>query len=332
MKRSLIIVVMLTAFVLAGCGNAVTGDQSAEQKPAKIRLAYSTSLTSELKIVAKQMGWFEEEFKNAGIPIEYNKFISGPPIIEAFNGGRLDVGQAGDQPSIQAKANNIDIKVIGIFCKGIFTPAAKYTSVVVPTGSDIKSIKDLKGKKVGVSVGTNYHKVLLYFLKYHGLTVNDITLVNMDNVNIRAAIASKNIDAGVLGEPYVATLEYDKLGHKIDDRTDIKPVYNAIIADNEFAKKYPHVVQRILKVYDKAAKWVAENPQQAIELVAKDSGVKLEVAEQAVLSNQYDLRITEDAVQSFQETEKFLKENRVIKRDVDINELIDASYLKAIGL
>jgi len=332
MKYKLIVFLLLMVFAVAGCGTTAAVQQSEIQKPDKIRLAYSTSLTSELIIVAKQMGWFEEEFKNDNIAIEYNKFISGPPIIEAFNGGRLDIGQAGDQPSIQARANNINIKVVGIYCKGIFTPEAKYTSVVVPTGSDIKGIPDLKGKKVGVSVGTNYHKVLFYFLQYHGLTTKDITLVNLDNVNIKTALATNNIDAGVLGEPYVATMEYEKIGHKIEDGTDIKPVYNAIIASDDFAKKYPTVVQRVLKVYDKAIKWVAENPQQAQELIAKDSGVKLEIAEQAVRSNQYDLRITSDVVQSFQETEKFLKDNHVIKRNVDINELIDTSYLKAIGI
>jgi sulfonate transport system substrate-binding protein len=177
MKRSLIAMGLLICLLLTGCGNADTGAKAEPQKPEKIRLAYSTSLTSALIIVAKQMGWFEEEFQKDGIPIEYNKFMNGPPIIEAFGGGRLDVGQVGDQPAIQAKANHIDIKVIGIFCKGIFTPEGKYTAVVVPTGSAIKTIPDLKGKKVGVPVGTNYHKAFLYFLKYHGLTVDRKSVV-----------------------------------------------------------------------------------------------------------------------------------------------------------
>lgn len=332
MKRCLIAICLLVFLLLPGCGNTDTGAKPELQKPDKIRLAYSTSLTSELMIVAKQMGWFEEEFQKDGIAIEYNKFMNGPPIIEAFNGGRLDAGQVGDQPAIQAKANHIDIKVVGIFCKGVFTSEGKYTAVVVPNGSDITSIPDLRGKKVGVPVGTNYHKAFLYFLKYHGLTVNDIKLVNMDNANIKTAIASKSIDAGVIGEPYVSTIEYEGTGRKIEDHTDIKPVYNAIIVSSEFARQYPDVVKRILKVYDRTLRWVAENPQKANELVAKDTGVKPEIVEKAILSNQYDLRLTDEAVQSFQETERFLRENNIIKKDVSIKDLLDASYLEAVGL
>jgi sulfonate transport system substrate-binding protein len=323
---------VLVALAAAGCGNAQDKGKAEAQKPAKIRFAYTTSMTGELIMIARQQGWFEEEFAKDGIAIEYNKFMNGPPVIEAFGGGRLDIGQVGDQPAIQARANGIDIKAIGVYCQGVFTPTAKYTSVLVPPDSDIRTIKDLKGKKVGVPVGTNLHKVFLYFLKYHGLTVNDIKLVNMDYVNIKTAIATKNVDAGVLIEPFVGAIELEGTGRVIDDATDIKPVYNLIIVSNEFAQKYPDIVARVLKVYAKAARWIAENPQKANELVAKDSGVKLEIVEKAVRSNRFDLRITDVTRQSVKETERFLRENNLIKRDVDVDELLEKKFLKAIGL
>ena len=316
----------------AGCGNTQAVDKTAAAKPDKIRIAYTTSLTSELMIIAKQQGWFEEEFQKDGISIEFNRFMNGPPVIEAFGGGRLDIGQVGDQPAIQARSNGIDIKAIGVFCKGLFKPDAKYVSVIVPTGSEIKTIKDLRGKKVGVPVGTNLHKVFLYFLQYHGLTVNDLKIVNMDYVNIKTSIATRAIDAGVLAEPFGETIVYEGTGHKIDDATDIKPIYNLIVASNDFAWKYPDIVTRILKVYIRAAKWRDENTRKAYELIAKDSGVKLEIVEKAVRPNSFDLRITPDTYTSLKETERFLRQNNLIKRDVNVEELLEPKFLKAAGL
>jgi len=320
------VIFLLASLFLTGCGNAVTGTKAENAKPDTIRFGYTSSISNSLFYVAKQMGWLEEEFKKDGIAVEYDKFINGPPVIEAFAGGRLDIGQVGDQPAIQAKANNIDIKAIAVFNK------VKIASVVVPNDSEIKSVKDLEGKKVGVSVGSVYHRALLYFLNYYGLGAKDVKLVNLDYANLKTAIATKTIDAGVLGEPYIATIENEQIGHRIEDHTDIKPAFNVIIANQEFARKYPDIVQRILKVYDKTEKWIAENPEKANELIAKDSGIQREIVEKAVLSNDYCLSFTDADRQALEETKKFLKENNIIKKDVNLNDLIDASYLKAIGL
>jgi sulfonate transport system substrate-binding protein len=330
MKRSFILYLAVIVMLAAGCGSAATGTGPAAkpelQKPEKIHLGYSTSLTSELIIVAKQKGWFEEEFKKDGIEVEFKRFMNGPPIIEALNGGRLDFGQAGDQPSIQANANNVDVKVVGIFSTNLDS------RLIVPIDSTINGITDLKDKKVAVSVGSNHHKSLLYFLKFYGLTDKDIQLVNLDYANIRTAITNKTIDAAVLGQPNIAILETDGLGRVIDHKTDIKPSNSAILVNRGFAEKYPDIVNRVLKLYAKSQKFIAENRQEAYQLVAQDSGLKVAIVEKAVRFNHYDLRITDETKRAFKATEQFLRENKLTKRDVNIDELLDTRYLEAIGL
>ena len=326
MRRIFVGLVLLAGLFLTGCGSETAGITPHDAKPDAIRFGYTSSISNSLFYVAKQMGWFEEEFKKDGITIEYDKFINGPPVIEAFAGGRLDIGQVGDQPAIQAKANQINIKAIAVF------NTVKIASVVVPNDSGSKSIRDLQGKKVGVSVGSVYHRALLYFLNYYGLTAKDIKLVNMDYANLKTAIATNTIDAGVLGEPYIAAIENEQIGHRIEDHTDIKPALNVIIVNDEFARKYPDVVERILQVYAKTEKWIAENPEKANELIAKDSGIQREIVAKAALSNDYCLSLTGDDLQALEETRSFLREINIIKIDVNMNELIEPRYLKAIGL
>lgn len=330
--KCFIAILILISMLAAGCGNVATGKINQDKKPDKIRLSYGSTLSSCLFIVAKQKGWFEEEFKKDGITVEYDKFINGPPVMEALAGGRLDFGSAGDQPALQGKANNIDIKVIGISSIETFNPGTEYAGIIVPEGSDIHSIKDLKGKKVGVSVGTFFHKHLLHLLKDHGLSTNDIKLVNMDSPNMKVSIETKTIDAALLPEPFLSSLELEKKGHRIKTDTDIKPFYNVIMVRNEFAQQYPDIVKRVLKVYAKTIQWVAENPQETNEILSKETGVSLELVQKATIPNKYDLRITDDVIQSIEETQTFLKGNGILKRDVDLKDLIDISYLKAIGV
>lgn len=293
--------------------------------PAKIRFGYQPGHV--LILIPKIHGWLEEEFAKEGIKIEYQKFISGPPIIEAFAGGRLDFGTTGDQPAIQARANNIDLKAVSVYASGY-----KSYGLVVPPGSNIKTPRDLKGKKVAITVGSVGHQLLYLYLKSVGLKVKDIQLVNLQPSDMKAALASHNVDAVVTWEPFISTFENDKVGIHLLDTKDIKNVVNMTLVTSSFAKEYPDVVKRILKVHAKAEKWVRDNPKKAVELVVKENGFKPGVVAEQIAKSNFDIRLTDAAVASIADTAHFLRENNVIRKDVDIRDLVDTSYLKALGI
>lgn len=333
---SIVSLVTLSAFLLAGCGKANAqnnvNDKSAavqakSEKPEKIKIGYQPGVNHTLLIVAKQQGWFDEEFKKDGIDVQFESFTSGPPMIEAFAGNRLDIGQVGDQPAIQAKANGIDVKAIGVYASGY-----ELDGLVVPNGSDIKSPEDLKGKKVGFTVGSTGHRLLYLYLQSVGLTPKDIKEVNLQPADIKTALASKNIDAAVTWEPWISTVEFEGIGHQIADATNLKFNSNFIIVTNSFAKKYPEIVKRIVKIYERAEKWTNENPDKAVDLVAKDTGMKKEVLSKAMKKEHFDIRLTDEVIKSASDTIKTLRETNTIRKDVNINDLIDNSYLKSVGV
>lgn len=328
---SIIMVIILTA-ITTGCGlihnRSDKGTNAGQASVSRtIRIGYLPSMAQAAFIVAKEKGWFKEEFDKDGIVIEYEKFITGPPLMEAFAGNRLDVGFVGDQPVIQAKANNIDLKIVGV-CSA----TEKGAGMVVPAGSEITSPADIKGKKIGVSVGSIFHQILLLYLEENNLKPADIKLVNMNPPDMKTAIATKDIDAAVLGEPWISMIEYEKTGRQIADATGQKLTLNVIAGSTEFIQKNPDTIKRLLNVYDRAAKWLADHPEEGAELIANATGFKKEVVASAISKTVFDVRLTEQVVSSMADTSQYLRKSNTIRKDVDTKDLIDGSFLQESGL
>jgi len=324
----LVSILLIGILSLTACGQA--SDKSAgkdSSKPKEISIGYQPGINHTLLIVAKNKGWFEEEFKKDNILIKYQSFVSGPPMIEAFAGGRLDIGQAGDQPAIQARANNIDIKGIGVYAQGY-----KLNTILAATGSNIKSAKDLKGKKVAVTVGSSAHMLLNRYLAASGLKQSDIKLVNLKPTDIKTSFTSKVIDVAIVWEPYASSIEAENTAYKIADGTNLKYEVNLILANNSFAKENPEVVKRLLKVYDKSEKWVKANPDETVNIISKELKLTKEVAAKGLAKEDFDVTLNDEAVKSLTSTIKALRENNTIRKDVEINDLIDKTYLKSAGI
>jgi len=277
--------------------------------------------------IAREQGWMEQEFAKDGITFTYETFVAGPPLIEAFAGGRLDFGQVGDQPAIQARANHVDAKAIGLYVS-----SEKAYALLVRKGSGIASLKDLKGRKVGVTIGSVGHQLLYLFLKSQGLEPSDVQQVNLLPGDILSSLSAGHIDAAVTWEPFLTQAVLNGSSTILQDATGFKKVACPIIARADFLKAHPDVAVRLLKIFDRANRWAKANPDKAVALVAKSVGFKPEALRPAFDKNDLDLRITPEARKSIQETEIFLRENGVIRNDVAVADLIDTRYLVAAGL
>ncbi|TWH51880.1 ABC transporter substrate-binding protein [Sporomusa sp. KB1] len=328
--RNIVLACMIVFFAVAlsGCGGK-TATEKAEKPVAKTPLTvhYGYQPGHVQIVVAREMGWLKEEFEKDEITFELEKFASGPAMNEAFAGNRIDFGQVGDQPAIQLKSNNVDVKAIGVYSNG-----TKITGLIAANGANINSPADLKGKKVGFVVGSVSHQLLYIYLKSAGLKPNDIQQVNLASSDILSSIASNHIDAAVIWEPTLSNVVASGAGKLVTDATGYKENINVIVGRSEFLSKYPDITVRLLKVLDRAEKWIKANPDKALEIIAKNSGFKPEVLRPGFENVIFDLRLTDEAVKSIAETAVFLKENKLIRNDVNVKDFVDDQYLKAAGI
>ncbi|HWR07548.1 aliphatic sulfonate ABC transporter substrate-binding protein [Sporomusa sp.] len=329
-KKNLIVAVLML-FVIgifaAGCAGKDT--KTAEvakktEKPKEIHVAYQNS--SIIILLAKAKGLYEEEFAKDGVDIKYDLYLSGPPMIEAFAGGRADFAHTGDMPPVSARAAGVDIKVIS---RAGYTPAGN--ALLIRPDSPVKSVTDLKGKKIAVQVGSSAHHFLILLLQKNGLSANDVNIVNLPASDHQAALETKNVDAIATWEPWSSVLENAKAGKILEDSSSgVKRYIGVFLARNDFAKQYPDYTERILKANEKAAAFMKTNPDEALELIAKESKLPVSAIARIVKTSDWDSKIIPEDIAALQQVKDFLKETKVLKKDFDINELFDDRYYKKL--
>src|SRR5580692_5825372 len=143
-------------------------------------------------ILLKGTGALDKTLAAQGVSVEWVEFPSGPPLLEALNAGAIDIGQAGEAPPIFAQAANAGFVYVA------HEPAAPQgEAILVPHDSTIKSVADLKGKKVALNKGSNVHYLLVKLLEQSGVKYSEIELVFLAPADARAAFETGAVDAWV---------------------------------------------------------------------------------------------------------------------------------------
>jgi sulfonate transport system substrate-binding protein len=144
--------------------------------------------------VVRVNNWLEEEFKAAGVKVEWLFFKgAGPAVNEALSNKQIDFAYQGDLPQIVGRSNGLKTKLL------VVSGARNNLYVVAPPASDIRSVKDLKERKVSIFRGTNGHLVAINVLAANGLAERDVKGVNLDTGSAQAALVSSGVDAAFGG-------------------------------------------------------------------------------------------------------------------------------------
>jgi sulfonate transport system substrate-binding protein len=235
---------------------------SAEDKPRVIRIAYPgvgignrPYVGGNSTAVVHLKGLFEEEFKKDGIQVNWT-FLrgAGPAVNELYANGLADFSLLGDLPSIVGKAGGLSTRILAA------TGIRGNTYLAVPADSSITSIKELKGKRIGLFKGTNTQLAVAKILKDSGLSEKDVRFLNMDTATVRAALVTKDIE-GAFGGNDLLSLR-DQGAVKVIYRTSGDPRYlrqASFVGTQEFITKYPEITKRIVKTLVVAAKWISDN-------------------------------------------------------------------------
>lgn len=151
--------------------------------------------------LAKTLIEVSGEAEDAPYDIEWSSFAAGPPLLEAISAGATDLGLTGDAPPIFAQSAGAAIKIVGVSA-GRRTEQS-HVSILVPKDSAIRTVADLKGKKLAFPQGTGAHWLVLAALEKASLTAGDIQAVYLPAADGLAAFTGGSIDAWAVWEPYV---------------------------------------------------------------------------------------------------------------------------------
>jgi len=274
-------------------------------------------------------GLLEEEFKKDGIEVRWNFFTTaGPGVNEAISNGLLDFAFQGDLPSLIGKAGGLDTRVVmagsrnGTFYIGA-TPS-----------SGIQSVADLKGRKAGLFKGTALQLAAQHVLAANGLTESDLRTYNMDFAAGNSAIASGDIDALFGGSNLFGLRDQGLLRLIYDGRADGNKYgfESSVLVLSAFAKKYPEITYRVVKVFLQGAQWSAleENRDLQYKLWAKSGTPYTHFREDfrgLDFKEVFSPLLDEEFISEYKKSGEDTLKNRLIRKPVDVDAWFDPTYL-----
>lgn len=244
------------------------------------RRGYAQSAIKELRIgyqksgvlvIARQRASLEKAFAPKSIAINWVEFSSGPPMLEAMNNGRVDVGAVGDSPPIFAQAAGANI----VYVAG--QPITNGQGILVPAKSEIRTLADLKGKRIGFTKGSSAHNVTVQALEKAGLTYQDVTPVYLTPPDAGPAFANGSIDAWAIWDPYFAIGEAKQGGRVLVNAHEIAKTNAFLIANKDFARDHSGVLRQAIDVLADAARWAEANRDQVAQSLATVTGLPLDI-------------------------------------------------------
>ena len=185
---------------------------------------------------------------------------------------------------------------------------------------------------MGYTVGSESHQILLQFLHSVNLTEDDAQLINLQIGDINASLVSGGIDAAVLWEPYLAGVLNNGVTYLVTNAIGFKNSSSVLIGKKAFLEKYPEVTARLLKVLDRSVKWSDKNRSEAIQKLSKRTGVAEASYEASFKSLNFELYLDKNRVDALLGTGEFLFNRGTIRKDINLLEFIDTSYLEKAGI
>ena len=277
--------------------------------------------------VAEAKGFFEEEFAKDNIKIHTEIFAKmGPAIIEAMSTGDVDLSIVGVFPVVNA--NNAGNKII-ILASGNYTEDG-FRLVVGPEAT-ITSVEELSGLKIGVPFGTAEHQITLQLLEKHGLTTDQVELVNLQQADALTALLGKEIDAALFNSGTLSAAE--NAGAKtIATNKEVGLIVNPVIGKKEFVEANPEITSRFLKVLDKTAKWIDENEDETVKIAAEINGTDEESIRVSLLSRGRTISVDDEYLRGpVESTLNFVLAQGLIE-NLAYDDIVDTSYCLNAGI
>jgi sulfonate transport system substrate-binding protein len=274
-----------TLGLLFAAGVMVAGaGQSQAQTPAKqeVRIGYQKYGTLTL---LKGRGTLEQRLASRNVTVKWTEFPAGPQLLEGLNVGSVDFGTVGEAPPIFAQAAGANLVYVGNE-----PPSPGSEAIVVHKDSRLRSLADLKGKKVVLNKGSNVHYLLVKALEKAGLGYKDIEVVYLPPADARAAFERGSVDAWAIWDPFLAAAEKQLNARVLADGKGLVANHQFYLAARPYAEKNSDVVRIVLEEIAKVDEWGARNPKEVAAILASQTGLDVDIVALAASRYSYGVK------------------------------------------
>jgi NitT/TauT family transport system substrate-binding protein/sulfonate transport system substrate-binding protein len=319
----------MAAGIVAGWIAATSG--AFAQDSIDIKIGAATASDHAPAFAALEKGFFAKHGLNAKIIM----YPSGVEMINGLLGGQQSVNVMGSIPFLAGVANGLPLVLIGhLHADPTKDSYSTGHSIVVGPGTGIKSIADLKGKKIGLPRGTGAEGYLTGLLQANGLTPANVTLVNVKPEDLPAALAQKNVDAFAVWEPWPSTAIVKVPGSErlISGGCPTCYIPAAFLTSKSVVASNPEALRRFMAAISEAEQWVRQNPDEAAEInMHWISGIDLPIMKQAVRQANFDPRMSKTTALGYNKiTIPSLVAGGGLKKAVDPSPNIDAEFILGV--
>lgn len=319
----IIIILIITGFII-WYRNVYKTESTTENKPLKIGIV--PWIGNGVYYLAQEKGYFAKEKVNIEF-INIDDFATGKQLLKT---GRVDTLNL--TPDTIVNLNDADVKVKIIAASDLSAGADG-----IIAAKNIKTIEDLKNRKIAFEVGSTSHFLLSYLLSQKGLTTENLKVIDMISPDAGAAFVAGKVDAAVTWEPWLSKAREREGGHILISSKEMPIIYDMPIFRTDVVEKRTKDVKAMMRAVFSAQKWISTHKQ---EETAKIIAGRFKISKQETLDQMkgvhwlsYDENLnkltsgTYSVKNSIQIAGNLWKKLGLIKKDINAEEIVDPSIL-----
>jgi len=263
------------------------------------------------------------ELEHVPYEVEWAEFPATAPALEALAAGAIDLRASAAAPLIFSLAAGAPIKAVAVL--HVDGPRAMEAILVSPD-SPIRSVADLRGKRIGTNKGSVGHHLVLAALLKAGIPFDAVTIQYLLPADAKAALGGGSVDAWSTWDPYVSIAEVQDHLRPVVDGTDLSMTDGVLVSSNASIAAKRLQLRDFLQRMARAQAWALRNPEAYAKIYSAQTGLSLEVSQLLVRHMDYDYEpIADEDVLGHQQVADLYLKAGVIRQAVNMKDAFDRS-------
>ena len=307
MKRTKMVIAILLLVVCGAVGIIVLSQLTVQKRypgdSAQLTIGISSNHSSWLIWIAEERGYFTEN----GLNVTTKLLEAGKDAVIALLDGNVDVAAAAEYVLVGNAINEKKIQAVVSIAK------IEFQYLIGRKDLGILNVSDLKGKKVGVTRQTSAEFYLGRYLQLHNISLHDVTLVDLKPTQLGGSLTTGEVDAVLAWDPYAYTIEKNLGGNALIRLAQSgQTMYWLLVCRSDFITRHPELIDRLLRSFDQAEKFAANNPDQARKILQKRLNVEEAYVERIWPKTRMGLSLDQGLIIAMEDESRFMIDNNLV--------------------